>query len=350
MKKSLQLFLMTFMTIFIVACGNGEATDSSEAGAPPEGDNSDSYTIRVAHSSAATDDRLENSLLEFKSTVEEKSDGRLIIETYPNSQLGGEREILESVQMGSVEMAVLSTAPFAGFYDKMQILDLPYIFENEKISDLVLDGEFGDNLFEDMLTETGIRGLAWGENGIRHMATNDKAIETPDDVKGLKIRTQENPVHMDMIEEFGGSPTPIAFPELYSSLQQGVIDGYENPFSLIVGMRFYEVTDYITLTSHVNGVYAFIANDEAFTELPEDLQVILNEEATNWSDIERQMNREQEEEGRKTIEEAGTEIIELTDEQIDEFRKASAPVLEEHIGDIGQELYDELQEAIDNVQ
>src|SRR5690606_22108664 len=116
-----------------------------------------------------------------------------------------------------------------------------------------------------------------------HMANNSRKIVTPEDVNGLKIRTQENQAHMDMIKAFGGGPTPIAFNELYSSLQQGVIDGYENPFSLIVGMKFYEVTKHLTLTSHVYGVYGFVINDDVYSSLPADLQELLEEEADKWA-------------------------------------------------------------------
>lgn len=342
MKTLYKVFGVMIVAIVLAACGTSSGEGNSDA--------DETYTVRVAHSSAATDDRLENSLQEFKKAVEERGDGKIIVETYPNSQLGGEREQLEGVQMGSIEMAVLSTAPFSGFFDKMTLLDLPYIFENTDISDEVLDGEFGDKLFELMLEETGIRGLSWGENGVRHMASNDDPIKSHEDIKGLKIRTQENPAHMDMIRAFGGSPTPLAFPELYSSLQQGVIDGYENPFSLITGMRFYEVTDYLTLTSHVNGVYAFITNDEYFSGLPEDVRTILTEEAENWSDVQRQMNREQEATGVDYIQEQGVEIIELTDDQLEEFKKLAEPVVEEYVPQIGEELYEELQEAISEVE
>lgn len=343
MKKNLLKFLVPiFAILFLAACG-GNSEPASETAT---GGDDKTYTIRVAHSSAATNDRLENSLQEFKKAVEERSNGRLIVETYPNSQLGGEREALEGVQMGTIEMAALSTAPFGGFFEKMMILDLPYIFKNEAIADKVLDGPFGDKLFDLMLEETGIRGLAWGENGIRHMANNIRPIESPADIKGLKIRTQENQAHMDMIKAFGGSPTPIAFPELYSSLQQGVIDGYENPISLITGMRFYEVTKYISLNSHVYGVYALIVNDGFFQTLPEDLQTIVKEESKNWSKTEREFNRQQTADGINLVKEQGVEVIELSDEQISKFQELAKPVVESYRTKIGAELFDELMEAV----
>lgn len=335
MKKQFKFLALLIAIMLLAACGNGEASSGEKE-----------YKLRIAHSSAATNDRLENSLQEFKKAIEEKSEGRIVVETYPNSQLGGEREELEGVQNGSIDMAVLSTAPFAGFFEEMMVLDLPYIFSDAEVADKVLDGPFGDQLFESLKEDTGIRGLAWGENGIRHMANNEKPIVTPEDVKGLKIRTQENPAHMDMITAFGGSPTPMAFTELYSAMQQNVIDGYENPFSLIEGMKFYEVTKYLSLTSHVYGVYAFIANDDFLNTLPEDLQELVLEEAKNWSGIERQMNRDQEAKGRDFLAENGMEVNDLTEEQREAFRVLTEPVIKEYRETLGEELVDGLLEAV----
>ncbi|MER2010222.1 DctP family TRAP transporter solute-binding subunit [Solibacillus sp. FSL W7-1472] len=339
--KKLKLLLLTLGIIILAACGDeGTSIETSASGEQV-------YKLKVAHSSAATDDRLENSLQEFKKSIEEKSNGRIIIETYPNSQLGAERETLEGVQNGSIEMAVISTGPFSGFSKSMMVLDLPYLFKNGEEAFEVLDGDFGDKLFDNLLEETGLRGLAWGENGVRHMANNSRKIVTPEDVEGLKIRTQENQAHMDMIKAFGGGPTPIAFNELYSSLQQGVIDGYENPFSLIVGMKFYEVTKHLTLTSHVYGVYGFVINDDVYSSLPADLQELLEEETDKWAVIEREMNQQQEEAGRKVMEEHGVEITELTDEQYNAFRDLAAPVVESYRDVVGADVYDLLMEKLE---
>ncbi|BAQ09342.1 TRAP-type C4-dicarboxylate transport system, periplasmic component [Bacillus sp. OxB-1] len=340
--KRLNIFLLLVVAVILAACGSDKEAEGS-------GSNSGSdkvYKLKVAHSSAATNDRLENSLQEFKKSIEESSDGRISIETYPNSQLGGEREALEGVQNGSIEMAVISTGPFAGFSKAMMVLDLPYIFKDSEQAFSILDGEFGDELFEKLNAETGMRGLGWGENGIRHVANNTKEVLTPQDMKGLKIRTQENQAHMDMIKAFGGNATPIAFNELYSSLQQGVIDGYENPFSLIVGMKFYEVTKYMTLTNHVFGAYAFVINDDVYNSMPEDLQEILAEEVAKWEQVERKMNQDQEIEGRKVMEEHGVKITELTDEQYEEFQKLAQPVTESYREVVGEETYDSLMEKL----
>ena len=330
--------------LFLAACG-GSSDTATEGGAdaPAEGE---TYTIQIAHSSPATEDRLEASLQEFKKNVEERSNGQIQIQTYPASQLGGEREQLEAVQLGSLEMAALSSGPFPGFFEKMMIFDLPYIFANEEIAYEVLDGPFGQQILDTMLEETGIRGLAWGENGVRHFTNSVRPIESPEDVAGLKIRTQENPAHMAMVEALGGSPNPMAFSEVYSALQQGVIDGQENPVSLIESMRFYEVNDYLTLDGHVYSTFTLIANDAFFQSLPEELQTILEEEALVWSDVQRDLNREQVAAGLDYLKEQGMEVVELSDEQRAAFQDATAPVIEEYRSILGDELVDGLFEAI----
>ena len=186
------------------------------------------FKIKIAHSSPATEDRLEKSLQIFKKNVESRTDGDISITTYPASQLGGEREQLEAVQFGSIEMAVLA-GPIPNIYPDAMVFDLPYLFKNRDVAYKVMDGEFGQKILDGLLDQTGIRGLAWGENGFRHFTNNVRRVEKPEDLEGLKIRTMENPAHIAMVNSFGATATPMAFSELYSSLQQGVVDGQENP-------------------------------------------------------------------------------------------------------------------------
>lgn len=251
------------------------------------------FNIKISHSSPAKNDRLESSLAIFKKNVEERTDGNISISTYPASQLGGEREQLEGVQFGSIEMAVLA-GPIPNIYPDAMVFDLPYLFSNRDVAYKVLDGEFGEKILNGMLNKTGIRALAWGENGFRHFVNNIRPIKTPKDLEGLKIRTMENQAHIAMVNSFGATATPMAFGELYSSLQQGVIDGMENPISLIESMRFYEVQKYLTLDGHVYNPFTFIVNNNFFERLPAKYQKIIQEEAKNWSHVERKLNIEQE--------------------------------------------------------
>lgn len=303
------------------------------------------FNIKISHSSPATNDRLEKSLATFKENVERRTDGAISISTYPASQLGGEREQLEGVQFGSIEMAVLA-GPIPNIYPEAMVFDLPYLFKNRDVAYKVMDGEFGDKILNGMLEKTGIRGLAWGENGFRHFVNDVRPIKTPEDLKGLKIRTMENQAHIAMVNELEASATPMAFSELYSSLQQGVIDGMENPISLIESMRFYEVQKHLTLDGHVYGPFTFIVNNRFFERLPEDYQQVIIEESKNWSDVQRQLNIQQEDKGIEVLKEKGMQVEYLSDEVKGDFREATKSVYDTFRDQLGEKLIDELMDAV----
>lgn len=303
------------------------------------------FNIKISHSSPATNDRLERSLAIFKKNVEERTDGNISISTYPASQLGGEREQLEGVQFGSIEMAVLA-GPIPNIYPDAMVFDLPYLFSNRDVAYKVMDGEFGEKILNGMLNKTGIRALAWGENGFRHFVNNIGPIKTPKDLEGLKIRTMENQAHIAMVNSFGAMATPMAFGELYSSLQQGVIDGMENPISLIESMRFYEVQKYLTLDGHVYNPFTFIVNNNFFERLPAKYQKIIQEEAKNWSHVERKLNIEQENQGIAKLKKEGMQVEYLSDHVKGEFREVTKSVYDTYRKRLGDNLIDELMDAV----
>lgn len=303
------------------------------------------YRIKVSHSSPAVNDRLEASLQVFKQNVEARTDGAVSISTFPASQLGGEREQLEGVQFGSIEMAVLA-GPVSSVYPEVLVFDLPYLFKNREVAYQVLDGDFGQKILDGMLPKTGIRGLAWGENGFRHFTNRARPISSPSDLNGMKIRTMENPAHMKMVESFNATATPMAFGEVYSSLQQGVIDGQENPISLIESMRFYEVQKHLTLDGHVYNPFMFMVNNRFFERLPDEYQTVIQEEARNWSNIQRELNAEQENKGLQKLKEEGMQVVELSDEDKQLFREQTKPVYDTYRKQLGDEIIDELMQAV----
>ncbi|NEU30895.1 DctP family TRAP transporter solute-binding subunit [bacterium LRH843] len=335
--------------MIISACGSsnsGNETPTLEKTDTKEASNDQVYTIKLAHASAATGDRVEESLQILKDKIEERSNGRMVIETYPGSQLGNEREILEGVQLGSIEMNVISTGPLPGIFPEIMAFDLPYLFKTRDIAYEVIDGPAGEEIKNLLLEKTGIRLLAWGENGYRHFTNNNRPIVTPEDVKGLKYRTMENPAHMFMVETLGGSATPMAFGELYSALQQGVIDGQENPVSQIESMRFYEVQKHMTLDGHVYNPHVMLINEKFYQSLPDDLKTIMDEETLSWTSLVRQMTFDQEEEGIKIIRDSGVEIVDLTPEQKQAFQDAVQPVYDMIRAEIGDDLYEKTLKAV----
>jgi len=326
------------MVILIVAFASisGWASDSDKV-----------VEIMLAHSSPAVNDRLEAACQEFKKFVEEKTNGKFKVTTYPASQLGGEREELEGVQMGTIQMAAVSTSPLPGIFSEIMVFDLPYLFSSEEIAYEVLDGPVGQEVLDMLRERTGVRGLVWGENGFRHFSNSIRPIEKPDDLKGLKIRTTESPAHMAIVRALGGSPTPISFPELYSALAQHVVDGQENGVPLDVSMRFYEVQKYLTLDGHVYNPYILFINDDFYNSLDDEIKKVIDEAAVVWRKIERELNKKQIEEGLKILKNEGIQITELSLKQKQAFREATKDVYE-NFGkkEIGEELINKVLDAV----
>lgn len=303
-------------------------------------------TLKLGTVTPAVGDRLIEACEIFKKYVAEQTKGEIIVDLYPASQLGGEREMLEGLQMGTLEMASLTNGPFPNFSKDVLVFDIPFIFPSEKVAHVVLDGPFGDKLRDKILKDTGVRCLGFAENGFRHFTTTQKPIREPNDVKGLKIRVMENQAHMAMIRELGGLPTPMAFAELYTALAQGVVDGQENPISLIASMRYYEVQKYLTLDGHLYCPYLFMVNEDIWKQMtPEQRQIILNGVAI-WRDEERKGNKRQSEEAENLMASKGTEIIKLTPEAHARFQAQTAGVEEYIRKQVSPGLVEELKKAI----
>lgn len=176
----------------------------------------------------------------FAKEVEKRTTGRYKVQTFYNGSLGGERESIEAVQLGTQELALSSTGPVPNFVPETKILDVPFLFRDKAHARAVLDGPIG----QDLLTKfdaKGFKALAWAENGFRHMTNSKRDVKGPEDLKGLKMRTMENPVHIAAYKTFGIVTTPMAFPEVFTALQQGTVDGQENPLSVIIAAKFDQV-------------------------------------------------------------------------------------------------------------
>ncbi|BCV24822.1 DctP family TRAP transporter solute-binding subunit [Gelria sp. Kuro-4] len=344
MKKFCAFIVVAVLIISLLSgCGGGrQAQPQGGSGTAPS---QDTITIKLAHASPATNDRLEASCQEFAKAVKEKTNGKIIVQTYPASQLGGEREELEGVQMGTIEMAALSSGPFPGIFPDIMVFDMPYLFFSREAAFKVLDGPVGQEILDRLLQKTGIRALAWGENGFRHFTNNVRPILKPEDLKGLKIRTMENPAHMAIVRTLGGDPTPMAFGEVYTALAQKTVDGQENPVSLITSMKFHEVQKYCTLDGHVYNPYLLIINDKFFQSLDADSQKALQEAAALWRDVERKLNEEQVQAGVKLMKDAGVQVDELTTEQKEVFRKATQPVYDEFAKQLDPALMEKVLKA-----
>ena len=212
----------------------------------------------------------------FAKEVEKATGGRIKVQNFYSAALGSERESIEAVQLGTQELTFTSTGPVPNFVPETRILDIPFLFRDKAHARAVLDGPIGQDLLKTFEAK-GMKALAWGENGVRHMTNSKRAVNTPDDLKGLKMRTMENPVHVAAYKGFGIITTPMAFAEVFTALQQGTVDGQENPLSVIMAAKFDQVQKHLSLTGHVYSPCVMLMNKAAFDKLSAaDKQVFLD--------------------------------------------------------------------------
>ncbi len=202
----------------------------------------------------------------FAKEVEKRTSGRIKVQPFYSGSLGGERESIEAVQLGTQELTLTSTGPVPNFVPETRILDIPFLFRDKAHAHAVLDGPIGQELLT-KFDAKGMKALAWAENGVRHMTNSRRAVNTPADLKGLKMRTMENPVHIAAYKGFGIITTPMAFPEVFTALQQGTVDGQENPLSVIMSAKFDQVQKFMSLTGHVYSPAVILMNKAAFEKL-----------------------------------------------------------------------------------
>jgi TRAP-type transport system periplasmic protein len=202
----------------------------------------------------------------FAKEVEKRTAGRYKIQTFYSGSLGGERESIEAVQLGTQELTLTSTGPVPNFVPEARILDIPFLFRDKAHARAVLDGPIGQEMLA-KFEPKGFKALAWAENGVRHMTNSKRPVNAPDDLKGLKMRTMENPVHVAAYKGFGIVTTPMAFPEVFTALQQGTVDGQENPLSVIMAAKFDQVQKHLSLTGHVYSPAIFLMNKASFDKL-----------------------------------------------------------------------------------
>lgn len=297
-------------------------------------------TIRVGHVLAPTHPYT-LGLQKFGEILSQKTNGRVTVEVFPSSQLGNERDMVEALQLGTQEMALVSTAPLSSFTKKFYVFDLPFIFKNTESARKVVDGEIGTELLQS-LDEQGITGLCYFENGFRNITNNKGPINTPNDLKGLKIRTMESPIQMDTFTALGASPTPMAFGELFTALQQGTIDGQENPLAIIDTSKFYEVQKYLSITEHFYAPAPLLVSKSFFEGLDEETQNAIKEAALEARDYERGLLDES---NAKLMDQLKKDGMEINTPDKAPFIEAVQSVYQKYENDITKELIEKVQKA-----
>jgi TRAP-type transport system periplasmic protein len=259
----------------------------------------------------------------FADLVKERTNGRIEIKLYPSNQLGkGEREMTEGIQQGAIDLLVTSTGPLGGFSPSINILDFPFLFRDFNHVDLVMDGPIGRKLLDDF-EKANIKALAFWENGFRHLTNNKVSVKKVDDAKGLKIRTMENKVHLAAWKNAALNPTPMAWGEVYTALQQRVIDGQENPVAVYYSSKFWEVQKHFSLTAHVYSPSPFLMSKKTFDALPKEDQAIFLKTAMEVAKFQRKINRDAEDEKLADIASKGVTVVRDVDRE--SFKKAMGP-------------------------
>lgn len=324
-------------------CGRG--------GGAGGGDGSE-YEIRFSH--VQTEETPKGMAAQrFKEEVESRSDGRVSVEIFPNSELYGDEDELQAQQSGSVEMLAPAPAKLTTIAPRLQMLDLPFIFESyEDIPEVVTrDSLVGQTIYEsEQLEERGIRVIGLWDLGLKHFISN-KAIQQPGDLQGQVLRIQSgSDVLRTQTELWGANPEPMSFSEVYNALQQGVLDGLENTYSSFYGQNMHEVGDYITVTNHGYIGYVLTINNEFYNSLPDDLQQAVREAADEASAYNREIAQEENQQARDAMEEAGTtEFIDMSEENRQALKEVVVPEVYEQYADIiGQNVTNELLARVAN--
>ena len=261
----------------------------------------------------------------FAQLVKERSNGQIDIQVFPSSQLGNQRDLVEGLTFGTVDITLTGTAVLGNFVPEVSVFDLPFIMRDVQHAYKALD-----TVGMELCKKGEARGmitLAIWENGVRHMTNNVRPIRKPEDMKGLKIRVMEQPVYIKMMEVLGASPTPMAMSELYTAMQKGVVDGQENPYSHIATKRFYEVQKYVSETGHTYAPEPVLISTIAWKKLSPEQQELIRQAAIDTRDWQRQLCRDSEAKFRKIVEDSGTCTVN-DDVDKEAFIKATAPVYE----------------------
>ena len=289
-------------------------------------------TMKIGHG-APEATAMNAGWLKFKELVEQRSNGEFEVQIYPNQQLGGDRELTEATQLGNITGCAASTANAAPFNADYFIFDTPFMFKDRAHVYSMLDGAPGKAVLKSC-EKVNIKGVGYMENGFRDLTNSRRPIRTPKDLEGIKLRTMENPVQLAAWRALGANPTPMAFGEVFTALQQKTVDGQENPMELIYNNKFYEVQPYFTLTHHIYSPYALMFNLEFWNDLKPEQQKMLQQAIDDSVAYQREMVTKSAEDAEAAIRKNGNQFVTLTPEELAEFKekvKVVLPMIKERV-------------------
>jgi TRAP-type transport system periplasmic protein len=319
------LFVITFLAVI------------SLSGLAAEG----SKVIKLTHV-VNEQDAFHISALKFKEVVEENTDGNVVIEIHPNAELGDERTLLEGMQLGTIDMGVITNGPIANFLPEMAVFEMPFLFGSPEEAYYILDGEIGQKVLE-KLNNIQIHGLAYSERGFRNLTNSVRPVKSASDIEGLKIRLMESPLYVDTFKALGANAVPMAWTECLTGLSQGTIDGQENPVVVVYSFKLYESQDYMTMDRHTYAPATILISGQLWQSLTSEEQAIFEEAAKVAGQAARDYNNENEAEQLQFIKDQGMIVEE--DPDLDTFRDAVKSVYEKYGPQFGS-LLEEIQNAL----
>ncbi len=296
--------------------------------------------LKIGYATSATSHYAVGSTV-FCDEVEKGTQGRYKCQQFPSGSLGGEREMIEAVQLGTLDIVNTSTGPVGNFVPEVTIVDIPFLFRDYDHARRYLDSAAGQELLTKFPAK-GLVALAWTENGFRHMTNNKRPIVKPADAAGLKMRTMENKVHMEGYRTFGIQPTPMAFPEVFGALQQGTVDGQENPIPVILASKFSQVQKHLSLTGHVYSPGLLITSPRLMNKLSDADKKVFNEAAKKAAVAQRKKVNEDEDNGIAQLEKDGMSVVRKVDGQA--FRDALAPAYAAYSKEFGADNIRKIQQ------
>lgn len=310
------------------------------------------YTLKVVFLGNTNDEDYDGSLV-FKDYVESHSNGKIAVEIYPGGQLcGNARECIEATQAGVIEVHMATVGGFANTFPPIQVLDLPYLVDGDRMIEKVFSGPFVDQLRQEVLKETGnIRIMTISNTGgWRNIANTKRPVHSPADVKGLKLRTITSELQMELVKLLGGSPTPVPWPETYTSLATGVVEGSKNGITDIVGMKFHEHIKYITLDGHAYMTALWFMNNDIFMSLPMDLRKIVQDGFAQLQMVTTAMPKRRQIEAYEEFKKSGGQIYVPTPEEKAQFAAAAAPLKKWYTDKYGDKLLNMYEAAIEQAK
>ena len=272
---------------------------------------------------------LEVGASKFAELVAAKSGGKIKVNVFPGGTLGGDAANVSALQGGTIEFVLLNSGILASQVKDFEVFDFPFMFATAKEADAIVDGPFGEKL-EAKLQEKNIVGLAYFELGFRQLTNSKRAVNTVEDIAGLKLRVIPNAINVDWVKALGANPTPLAFPELYAALEQKAIDGQENPLSVIQANKFFEVQKYLTLTNHQYNPQSLIFSKKVFDTLSPAEKKLIEESALEAAKYQRQVNRDAAAGQLDALKKAGMQVSEFSPAEQAKLREKLKPVIDKH--------------------